>query len=277
MNQDANAKTEVTVWREFFRPFNFVTLVLAFVGFGLAYYFYKASQPVARLQYVIRTEQIANLDRADLAITKDGKPMAARTLYRTLVGVWNAGTVPIETSSIRRPLTIEFSPGTILDALMVRQSSTIMGVNVKADNESVVANWDHFDPSYYLIISVYHFNNDIARPSLRYIGDQEISEFVKADLTNDDVQTFIVAFGGFMGVVLLALVGGNIGEMIDNRVSKTIFATMLFFTLFICGLVYLYYAVTSNKLNSTTRSLFGMAAPAEISRVLEIDRVPWAR
>jgi hypothetical protein len=209
-----------------------------------------------------------------LAITKNAQPIETPTLYRTLIGIWNAGTVPIEPSSIRQvrhALTIEFRHGTILDASIVQQSNTIMGAKVTGDEKSLEINWDHFDPSYYLILSVYHYLDDISRPSLRYIGDQEILESVSVNVRHD--RLFLSLMVGIVVIISLSIVRVNkIGKKIDASLTKfkifeglfTLIASIIF--LFGLGLLF-------NNI-SVVRSILRTTVPSEVYRTLSVDEMP---
>jgi hypothetical protein len=258
---------------EFLKPFNVVTLILALVGLFLAYYFYKAAQPLVDLRYVLNTEMLAKLDRSDLRLTKDGNLLTTRSLYRTFIGIWNAGTVPIETGSIRRPLTIEFRPDTILDASVVRQSNTVIGLDLKPGKTSVVGTWEHFDPRYYVIIGIYHYDKEIPQPSLRYIGDQEILSEVAADLSPANIAAAWVT--AMFVVVLLALLFSQFGNLMIDKVlpdKRKVVGTGLAFAVIIFGGAYVWYFFLTARFIPITRSIMGITVPTEIAQTLAVDR-----
>src|SRR6266481_3536057 len=141
--------------------------------------------------------------------------LETRSLFRTIIGVWNAGTVPIDPGQVRRWLTVEFpSSEGILDSKILVQSSSL--INLKLDNKerTVIANWDHLDPNYYVGIAIYHYKNETPQASLRYIGDTEILQEVKTDLKETSLPAYIW-FGMFFLVVVAAVIGGSIGGLVD--------------------------------------------------------------
>lgn len=113
------------------------------------------------------------LNRPDLTISKNGEVLNTRSLYRTLVGIWNSGTVALDPGQVRRNLTVEFpSADKILDAQMLLQSSSAINLSLDATDKNVIGKWDHFDPRYFIGIAIYHYQDQIPQVSLRYVGDE---------------------------------------------------------------------------------------------------------
>jgi hypothetical protein len=96
--------TRITIW------FGVVSVAIGIFGILFGLYTYRASQPVASVGYVALREPIARLQGSDFSLSVDGQALSSRSLYRSTVGIWNAGTVPLEKVNVRRPLTVEFTP-----------------------------------------------------------------------------------------------------------------------------------------------------------------------
>jgi hypothetical protein len=274
-----------TAMSEFFKPVNLVSLALAVIGVVLAVYFYLSTLPVTNLQYVSKTELVASLDhpdprlnRPDLTIAKDGEVLDARSLYRTVIGIWNSGTVPLDPSQVRRNLTAEFpSADKILDAQTLLQSSSVINLVLAANDRSVVGKWDHLDPRYFIGIAVYHYQNQIPQVSLRYIGDEEIARKVATEL--NETYYPIAALIIVIVIVIVCIAGANaIGKSIDNyfKIREWV-STTLVVLVGLLGMFYLFNFVTTDRIYIFARGVFGTTIPKEISDLIPSDTMPFAR
>lgn len=188
---------------DFIKPINLINLFVGIIGIAFGYYFYKLSQPSVSLHYFINKEQIANLDRDEYGITKDGKDLGIRSLYKTTVGIWNAGTVPLDRSLVRRPLIIELSKeGSIISASIEKISNNVANFGLVNSSKGVQVNWTYFDPHFAALVVLYHSSDEVPQVSLRYVGDENIASRVAARLA--DAPNFFIAVGLGIFVCLIA-------------------------------------------------------------------------
>jgi len=267
---------------DFVKPFNLITLALAIVGLGLAVYFYVSTLPVIRVYYLSDTALVARLDdpnqqlsRPDLTIVKDGHVLNTRSLFRTIIGVWNAGTIPIDPDKVRRDLTIEFQPpDSILDAKIVFQSSSVIKLELNQTANAAIVKWAHLDPKYAIIIAIYHYKNGGPQASLRYIGDSEILDEVSNNLKTS-YYPGLVWFGIFIVVILtsviLAMIGSFVDKFLPEKFQKV--SLIIFLITFVLGFVYLGVVAYTDRIYGLTRSVLGITAPSQISDLIPIDPV----
>jgi hypothetical protein len=131
-----------------------VDRVIAFLGVGLAVYFYFHPYPTRCLTYQIhpvRSPLIveSRTNSADgqaeaLAASFQGKPVAG-PVYSALIAVWNAGNQAIRHGDILEPLTIRTGGTPILEARMLYATRRVVNWRLAgADGVQglVTADWD---------------------------------------------------------------------------------------------------------------------------------------
>lgn len=271
---------------EFWKPINILNLSIGILGLVFGFYFYKASQPSVRAAYVLNTELIARLEDPTFTLSKDGVSLPVRSLYRTTVAIWNAGTAPIEKGSVRRPLTIEFSPSAkVIDANIVKVSHNVSAPTLTRDASKVELDWKYFDPNFYFVIQFYHSTAEPPQISLRYIGDQEVAAQVPRAITESGymVILFFVGFVGFMLVLFSAMWAGTKmedyvkgrGEMSfrkwklsSDNIGFSVFGIIL---LVVVGSVFM--LGTFGEILPMARVGFGVTVPLGVSEFVPIDQL----
>jgi hypothetical protein len=257
---------------------------LGVLGLLLGYYFFKAAQPTFRVGYVFDTELVAQLDEPSFSLQKDGVSLPVRSLFRTEIAVWNAGTAPIDPGSVRRPLTIEFSSKVQVIAAKIEKASHNVSLPVLTkDTSKITLDWRYFDPNFYFVVQLYQSTAEPPQISLRYIGDREIAGAIPRKLADSGYDE-VVIFG--LGAIII-LVLGTIGNWVANKATHYVttsgkvqilkekvprenFRFLIYMaTCIIFGSLVLYSVV--GKINMLGRAVFGFSVPSGISEFISID------
>src|SRR6202035_5312634 len=202
---------------DFFRPINVINLLIGILGLSLGYYFFKASQPTVQVAYVYNTELVAQLDDPRFTLSKEGELLPVRSLYRTTIAIWNAGSAPIEPGAVRRPLTVEFSPNVqVIDAKIEKISHNVSSAGLSNNSSKLEIDWKYFDPGFYFILQLYQSSDDSPQVSLRYIGDKEIvTQFPKRLVDT----WYFTAVSFFIAIFIMAL-AFSVGAWLSTKAER---------------------------------------------------------
>jgi hypothetical protein len=266
---------------DWLRPFNIISLMLAILGVGSGYYFYRASQPTFKIGYIWQNEVIARLNRDDLSILIGSEKLDLKLLNSTKIGFWNAGTAPIEISSVRRPFTIEFKPeDKVVQVSLISASHNISGIGLREIGNRIEVSWKYFDPNFSFVIEVLHATEDPPQISLRYVGDKEITKQVSRNTREGYKLIAISLIAAVMTLVLFASLA--VGALIRKSLSEEIlfgrlkippgFVIALTRILFIllAGAVLVFFV--ENEFDSFLRSVFDISVPPEMYAHFSIDK-----
>src|SRR5438105_1564863 len=96
--------------KEFKRPFNIITIVLALIGIGIGVYFYYLSKQFKEISYQVDHNasviyDIQNTTSSIRLIGDDSIPIT-ENVYYIRGKIWNSGNLSILKSDVRIPLTI---------------------------------------------------------------------------------------------------------------------------------------------------------------------------
>jgi hypothetical protein len=258
---------------DFTKPYNVVTTLLAIISIALAVYFYRSTVPVAEVRFVSNKDVVAELDRPEFSLALNGKVIQSRTLHRSIIGIWNAGTVAFEPNVVRRALTIEFgSDDVIVDAQIFRQSHELIGPILKFSEKNIVVTWDHFDPNFYIVVRAYHYKDNSPRLSLRSIGDKEISNEIDSDI----FKSAKFVWGALALLLGISVAGFGLAEFVEKMVSKMFGSRTVGFIGWILVALTIMAVISvgalSGRTPSVVRSALGMEIPSDLYQIMPIDR-----
>lgn len=269
--------------REFFSPINILNLVIGISGLVLGYYFYLAAQPVTKLGYVLQTELVAKLTNDDLSITKAGRLLEARTLIKSRVGAWNAGSVSIEPNSIRRPFTIEFSPDVIVyDAVMSKNSHNVSDAKLQVIGNKIEVAWKYFDPGFFFVVEILHSGVSPAQVSIRYVGDREIAAEFPRNIRESHW------WFGIIGIILICVIGVSVAfvgaEFVERRwptglvvrgihLKSFFFWKVTYYMMLIVGMFVIYFTLSAETFRVIIRSVLALSIPNGIAGEFYIDPI----
>jgi hypothetical protein len=207
--------------KDFLRPFNIATIVLAAGGIALGWYFGAKSTEKISVVYSQKIQQLYdyNVNGSAINITdKNGKKINA-DLYSDELRVTNTGNVRLDmvdkNTRIRNPLTIEvyekagndknFTPK-IISAASLDFNKTNSNISFKDSN--VVMTWQHFDPGTTISILILYTGDYDTYTDVSLDVDSRQDIFINKD---KEVGSIFSRFSGLEQALFLLVfyVGGS--------------------------------------------------------------------
>jgi len=197
------------------RPFNIVTLILAFISIVISVIFYYGSQQEKRIAYV-QSEPSKIFDssasRPALRVLDKNNEVVNQDVFVRTYTVWNAGNLPIEPAEVRKPINVIFPISTKILGLEILGQTRGDVANCKLVDSSMAQEvrsasltWDHFDPGFGVKFQIIYTG---ATPEAKLdgyiVGVDELEEGVKSKVSR--YLPFRRGWGGVSIAVLLIFI-----------------------------------------------------------------------
>ncbi|MGD1017831.1 MAG: hypothetical protein ABSA12_00795 [Verrucomicrobiia bacterium] len=204
-------------WADFKKPSYILNLILAVYSIGLTIFAYYKTQQRREISYrfVTRTKVFDSSSSSPKLrlLARDQTPIT-NDVYVTSIQFWNSGTMPIEPSDVRRPLSLLLVKGDILLDWTVAYcvsdpdvcKFSISAVQTNKTTSTLRLSWEHFDPGRGCQIQIMFMGDTNAAVGFTspFSGNGEIRD---ANVKSNNLRLFIRKVAAGVAVSIIVVLG----------------------------------------------------------------------